>query len=610
MAIADELSADRNRMASGATLKVFAALIVVTFLLRIAYAGHLFQDDGLWFTAGEELARGHALYREIYFDKPPILPLVYAALFKAFGAHLLTIRLFTVLYSLAISAVLYNNRMGLLAAALFTFFSTTSVNNHLQGLNTDFLMMLPYTASAYVFIRSLIEQRKRLALIGGIFVAVAVQTNPRGIVALVYFAILLIATSVRLVQDAATRRPGDTARDEMNPAPPTVAASERRVAASAHRRIAASLFAMALAGFIIGTLPFLIYLAATESLSYYWLTVWQWGAQYASYNSGSTLLTQGLRMTARYFLVNNTLLVGLMFVVVFTIQRARRIRKTRSKVGQRAAEDDSSRCDLMLDAALLLWFAMSFAGMAVGGRFYSNYFFHILPSLCLIGARGLVGFIATLPAVNVHLRRLAFSILGIGFIVTFVRFHGRTAILAADWMSGTRSRINARWYHDKLNREERMVAAVVSDLPDPASAAERLNVEAMRRDSPRTRGANSSSDYLFIWGSRVEIYYWSGLLPASRYLIAQPLTGVPADVQHDSRSRPVLDASITAANRATLIVDLEQTKPRYLVDEIGFFNAALALQSFPETREFLKRYTMIGATGSFLIYRRMERDIQ
>ena len=86
---------------------VFAAIVAVTFLLRIFYAGYLYQDDGLWFAAAEELLRGKALYRDIYFDKPPGIALFYAALFKLFGAHILTIRLFTIIYSIAVSAMLY-----------------------------------------------------------------------------------------------------------------------------------------------------------------------------------------------------------------------------------------------------------------------------------------------------------------------------------------------------------------------------------------------------------------------------------------------------------------------------------------------------------------------
>jgi len=138
----------------------FAAIVLVTFLLRIFYSSHLYQDDGLWFTAAEEMTRGKALYRDIYFDKPPGIALVYAALFKLFGAHILTIRLFTILYCVIVSAALYGvgkrlygERVGLTAAMTFAIFSTIYATGHVQGLNTDFLMVLPYTAAMYWLLR-------------------------------------------------------------------------------------------------------------------------------------------------------------------------------------------------------------------------------------------------------------------------------------------------------------------------------------------------------------------------------------------------------------------------------------------------------------------------
>src|SRR5713101_3647265 len=96
-----------DRVTRATVLKLFAIIAVVSFVLRIVYAGHLYEDDGLWFTVGEEVLRGKALYSDIYFDKPPVLALVYAFLFWIFGAHILTIRLFTILYAVAISGVLY-----------------------------------------------------------------------------------------------------------------------------------------------------------------------------------------------------------------------------------------------------------------------------------------------------------------------------------------------------------------------------------------------------------------------------------------------------------------------------------------------------------------------
>ena len=127
-----EMAGDDTHITRATVLKVFALVAVVSFVLRIAYAGHLYEDDGLWFTVGEELLRGKALYREIYFDKPPGLALTYLLLFWSFGAHVIAIRLFTIAYSIAISGVLYlfgsrlyDKRIGLLAAGMFAVFSTT-----------------------------------------------------------------------------------------------------------------------------------------------------------------------------------------------------------------------------------------------------------------------------------------------------------------------------------------------------------------------------------------------------------------------------------------------------------------------------------------------------
>jgi len=102
----NQLTDEQGRVTRATVLKVFAIIAVATFVLRIFYARYLYEDDGLWFVAAEEILRGKALYSAIYFDKPPGLPLVYALLFWIFGAQILVIRLFAILYSLAISAAL------------------------------------------------------------------------------------------------------------------------------------------------------------------------------------------------------------------------------------------------------------------------------------------------------------------------------------------------------------------------------------------------------------------------------------------------------------------------------------------------------------------------
>ena len=503
IAVENHSAHDQQAARRATLLWVFFGILAASFLLRIFYSNHLYQDDGLWFTAAEQVLDGRALYREIYFDKPPALPLVYALLFKLFGAHILVIRLFTIFYSVAISATLYlfgsrlyGGREGLLAAAMFAVFSTTYTTGHVQGLNTDFLMLLPYTAGAYLLTRSVeaTAHRGRLyALGGGALAGVAFQVNPKAVFDLIFFISLLLI---------ACRWHG------------------------LNLRRGAGLLGSAIVGFIAGALPFFAYIAATGSLSDYWLHVWDWGARYAGYYSAWKTLSSALAQSANYFALNNTLLITLAFVVATVILRARRKghdnEDEKRAVGAGFAPAGAHRSDVVL----LAWLAASYCGLALGGRFFGHYFFQIMPALCLLGGRGLIAIISRLnaPRVSATVRWLILSLMLIGFIFTLARFHSRTFVLALDLARETKSERTTEWLHERLNREERMAAAAARQMRDPAGAADLKDVEALRRDAP--------DDYLFVWGYRPEIYYWSGLRPASRYLSTQPLTGVPADIHY------------------------------------------------------------------------------
>jgi 4-amino-4-deoxy-L-arabinose transferase-like glycosyltransferase len=606
-----QLTDERGRITRATVLKLFAIIAGVSFVLRIVYAGHLYEDDGLWFTVGEEMSRGKALYSGIYFDKPPGLAFVYALLFWIFGAHILTIRLFTIVYSVGISGVLclfgarlYNKRVGLLAAAMFAVFSTTYP--HLQVLSTDFLMVMPYSAGAYLLVRSGLDARDAnrnrsgkdwLALAGGALVGVAFQINPKAIFDLIFFAAFLIVSRRWTAADSKRSAKAITAQ-------PAEGVLEAVSEESGGTLAASRLFALAAAGLLATSLPFLAYIAATHSLSAYWMYVWDWGARYGRYYSAGKIVGTALISGANYLALNNTLLIGLGFVFV-TVARQMRGRGTGSDqaVGASFRGVPTFRADVLL----LIWFAVSFAGVMVGGRFYAHYFLQTLPSLCLIGARGVTGILSSLKARSESFRRVIIALLVIGFTFTLVRFHGRGVLLAIDWARGTTNRLNAVWYHNVRDHEERMVAAVVRDIPDGADAADRLGLEAIRAGSPRTRGAGGPSDYVFVWGYRPEIYFWSGLLPASRFLSTQPLTGVPADVHYFANDyRSVLDDAVTSRARVQLVRDLEETKPKYIVDEIGFFNGDLAILKYSELREIMDKYKSIGPTGRFLLYVRKD----
>lgn len=569
-----------HRYSRAAILKFFIALAAVSFILRIWYAGNLYQDDGLWFTTAEEILRGKALYREIYFDKPPGLPLVYAALFKVFGAHIMTIRLFTICYSVLISALLflfasrlYDKRTGLMSAAMFSVFSTTYVSGDMQSLNTEFLMTPFYAAGAYLFILSGMDFIRsgntggrvlRLVLAGGCVTGVAFQINPKGVFDLIFLALLPIAAlAIGLV------RP---------PKPITYIFGASR------------LVGVAVAGFMLASLPFLLYVAGTNSFSHYESYVWDWGFRYADYYPARRAAEVFLRHGTDYFLINNTLLIGLVVTAAVTFRQALRRFRDEGKF----QPDQGSRFAFESDAALLIWFAVSFAGVSTGGRFFAHYYFQVLPSLCLIGARGVDVTIQTLRGRHRLLPRVAITLLIAGFLYTVARSHSDTALLAGDFLRGAGS---------KTNREARIVAAVVRDIPEPANAVDRLGAEGIREGGPGSRAANGSSDYLFVWGNWPEIYYWSGLLPASRYLSTQPLTGVPADVQYANEGyRSILDSRVTAAARRELVLDLEQTPPKYIVDELSFRDEHLSILRYPDLNDLMKNYDRRSGDDRIPIY--------
>ena len=586
-------------------LKVFLVVAVVSFVLRIFYSGHLYEDDGLWFTAAEEITRGKALYREIYFDKPPGLALVYAFLFWIFGAHVLTIRLFTIVHSIVISAILYlfgtklyDRRIGLLAAVLFAIFSTTYTTGHVQGLGTDFLMALPHTAGTYLLVHSRLlrtngirsgSQQAWLALAGGALIGIAFQINPKGIFDLAFFAVFLLIWQLwraRLRASEATKLAQDLVENTEGPS-------------------SIKLFLAAILGFVAGSAPFLAYVVATHSMLEYWLYVWDWGMHYSGYNPVSKLIASGATRTIDYFVLNNTLLIALVFVGATTVRWARDFFHKDKELER----DKDSLIDHRVhfsDATLLLWLIVSYAGVILGGRLYSHYFFQILPALCLIGSRGLMSISSSLKKRDPALRQAITVIIIVGFVFTLIRFHGRTAILAADLVRGRKSDMTEGWFHERIDHEERIVAAAVRDLADGEDSVDRFGLEEMRANGPRKRDVRGPEDYLFVWGYRPEIYYYSGLLPASRYLSTQPLTGVPADVHYFTDYRPILNDSETSQNRHQLLQDLQATRPKYIVDELGMFNSELSISSYPDLGDFLKEYKATGPVERFMIYCRRD----
>jgi len=205
---------------------------------------------------------------------------------------------------------------------------------------------------------------------------------------------------------------------------------------------------------------------------------------------------------------------------------------------------------------LLAWAALSLAAAAVGWRFFPRYFFQFLPVLVIAAARGMV--------LLGRKRALALALL----LIPLVRFGPRYVILARDLAAG-RPHV---WSDVAMDQDSR--------------AAALLALQSGHQD-----------DSLFIWGFRPDLWVYTGLPAATRFLDSQALTGVPAD-RHLTQSAPVA-SDFTRANRE----ELGRAHPTIVIDGLSLYNPALAMDRYPELRLWLSRYQEIARTPTTVIYR-------
>ncbi len=124
----------------------------------------------------------------------------------------------------------------------------------------------------------------------------------------------------------------------------------------------------------------------------------------------------------------------------------------------------------------------------------------------------------------------------------------------------------------------------------------------MDRDSRNVaaliRGFGSEPATLFVWGFRPELYVYTGLPAASRFLDSQPLTGVPAD-RHLVDATPVAP-ELAALNRQELI----RSHPTLILDGLGLYNPKLAIEAYPDLQDWLADYKPVAQTVNTIVYRR------
>jgi hypothetical protein len=457
----------------------FAILFAALLAARLCHSGILWAEEGLPMAAAAQMQDGKALYRDIWFDKPPLLAAVYLLWGARDGWPL---RLAGALYSLLACALaflfardLWGQREAQLAAALLGFFLIFDIPSAVTPLAADLLMLAPGLAALW------------LAATGrpfwsGVAAGVAFLFNPKGLI-VAGLAIVWCPSGI-----------------------PALCAGFFAVAAVAA-----------------------VWLGATGALVPGFDQVWKWGRIYAGRTFVADPVANGLLRTAHW--------AGFHAAIVIAAAVA--------------LYDKSSR---PLRTKWVAWIVVSLLSAAAGLRFFPRYFFQLLPVVVLLAARGFT----LLP------RRKA-RILALMLLIALARFSPRYVLLASGRSGG--------WVDTAMDRDSRATAA-------------------------HTRALAGAGDSLFVWGFRPELYVYTGLPAAARFLDSQPLTGVPAD-RHLTQSRPVDPASAREHRE-----ELARSRPTFILDGLGLYNPALAVTTYSDLDPWLAQYREVGRTGGIIIYRR------
>jgi hypothetical protein len=207
---------------------------------------------------------------------------------------------------------------------------------------------------------------------------------------------------------------------------------------------------------------------------------------------------------------------------------------------------------------LAVWLVLSFAAVAAGWRFFPRYYFHVLPVFALLAARGFF----LLPAWRVW-------ILAALLLVPTLRFGPRYIALAADLARG----VPHEWDDIVMDQDSREAAALLRHLARPGST-------------------------LFVWGYRPEIFAYTRMPAATRFLESQPLTGVYAD-RHLTQTG-VIAPELARQHRT----ELTRARPDFVLDGLAAYNPPLAITAFPDLAAWLAQYEEIARTNATVLYRR------
>jgi hypothetical protein len=156
----------------------FAAIAAVVLAARLCHRDVLWVEEAYGMAAARELLRGESLYRDIWFDKPPL----YAWIYTLWGAlpgvpHRVAGTIFVLLCAAMawrFARDLWGEREGLIAAALLAFFLTFGIPSAVMALAPDLLLVPLHLAAVWLAWRG-------RALAAGVLCGVGLAVNTKAV---------------------------------------------------------------------------------------------------------------------------------------------------------------------------------------------------------------------------------------------------------------------------------------------------------------------------------------------------------------------------------------------------------------------------------------------
>ena len=156
----------------------FALLFAVMLAARLCHTGVLWAEEDLPLAAASQMLFGKVLYRDIWFDKPPLLPGFYLLLGAPAGWLL---RAAGAVYALGACALAWafardawGRREAWWAAGLMAFSLTFYLHSAVVPLASDLLMLAPHMAAVWL-------AWKRRPFWSGALAGVAFLISPKGV---------------------------------------------------------------------------------------------------------------------------------------------------------------------------------------------------------------------------------------------------------------------------------------------------------------------------------------------------------------------------------------------------------------------------------------------